>query len=82
MPRRVYPDHLLEREREAHAAVQAAAGRRELHNARRRHARALDALNRAEVVCPSCRRPFTPKRSDAIYCSTACRVAAHRARGS
>lgn len=28
--------------------------------------------------CPVCLCSFVPKRSDAVYCSGACRVAAHR----
>jgi len=28
--------------------------------------------------CPQCGEPFTPRRSDAVYCSLRCRVAHHR----
>lgn len=30
--------------------------------------------------CRKCGCQFAPKRSDAMYCSAACKVAAHRAR--
>ena len=32
--------------------------------------------------CEQCGKTFTPTRSDARYCSTKCRVAAHRSRTS
>ena len=51
--------------------------RRERHNARRRQKRAEAA--REPLACENCGEPFTPRRSDARYCSTRCRVAAHRA---
>ena len=31
--------------------------------------------------CPECRKPFTPRRSDAVTCSDACRQAKHRRLG-
>jgi hypothetical protein len=31
-------------------------------------------------TCAQCGETFAPKRSDARFCSTRCRVAAHRAR--
>jgi hypothetical protein len=34
------------------------------------------------IACPVCGEPFTPSRSDARYCSTTCRVRAHRSRGN
>jgi hypothetical protein len=33
-------------------------------------------------TCEHCDEAFTPKRADARFCSTKCRVAAHRARSS
>jgi len=33
---------------------------------------------RKDVVCPVCEKTFTPKRSDAKYCSNACRQKAYR----
>ena len=30
------------------------------------------------TICAACNTPFTPRRSTARYCSTACRMAAHR----
>ena len=42
-----------------------------------RHTRAV--TNRY-AICAACQRKFKPKRSDARYCSDACRQAAHRAR--
>ena len=49
----------------------------------RRLARDLRAPEREARLCarPGCSKPVTAKRSDARYCSTACRVAAHRAAG-
>jgi hypothetical protein len=32
----------------------------------------------SETICATCHTPFTPRRSTARYCGTACRVAAHR----
>lgn len=51
--------------------------------ARRRVQREWRQKNRprpTERPCRRCQRPFTPKRSDAAYCSSACRQAAHRQR--
>ena len=39
-----------------------------------------DTPERQPVVCGQCGQTFTPKRSDAQYCSGRCRVAAHRAK--
>jgi len=33
---------------------------------------------RKDMVCPVCEKTFTPKRSDAKYCSNACRQKAYR----
>ena len=33
---------------------------------------------RKDMVCPVCEKAFTPKRSDAKYCSNACRQKAYR----
>lgn len=35
-------------------------------------------FNRKDMVCPVCEKTFTPKRSDAKYCSNACRQKAYR----
>jgi hypothetical protein len=35
---------------------------------------------RANRPCATCAQPFTPPRSDGLYCSPACRQRAHRAR--
>jgi hypothetical protein len=46
--------------------------------------RAYRARNRKKsepTACAHCGEQFTPKRSDARYCSARCRVAAHRATG-
>ncbi len=56
---------------QARAAVQAEK------NSKRREAR---SLARAGRLCAQCADAFEPARSDARYCSTRCRVAAHRAR--
>ncbi len=32
----------------------------------------------SETICQHCGESFTPKRSDAVYCSAKCRVYAHR----
>jgi hypothetical protein len=32
----------------------------------------------SETICATCHTPFTPRRSTARYCGSACRVAAHR----
>ena len=34
--------------------------------------------SRKNMVCPVCAKTFTPKRSDAKYCSNACRQKAYR----
>lgn len=34
--------------------------------------------NRQNQVCKSCGKTFTPKRSDALYCCSACRQRAYR----
>jgi len=47
---------------------------REFRNERRR-------VENDARACERCDEPFTPRRSDARYCSSRCRVAAHRARG-
>lgn len=36
-------------------------------------------MYRAEPICAHCGEPFQPARADARFCSTACRVGAHRA---
>ena len=33
-------------------------------------------------TCAHCGQTYTPTRSDSIYCTAACRVAAHRAKAS
>jgi hypothetical protein len=38
-------------------------------------------VGRSKHLCERCGAAFTPRRADARYCSTRCRVAAHRARG-
>ena len=38
------------------------------------------ARARADRICLSCQRPFTPRRADAKTCSPACRQRAHRQR--
>jgi hypothetical protein len=35
---------------------------------------------RSTAVCSCCRRDFSPRRSDARFCSAACRQAAYRLR--
>ena len=40
----------------------------------------LRALARENLTCKRCGRTFTPKRSDAKYCSEACKQAAYRTR--
>lgn len=54
---------------------------REAETSTRRHRKRLEALRdgTAPRVCPGCGGPVTG-RADAVYCSTACRVRAHRAR--
>ena len=34
------------------------------------------------IACEACRKPFTPRRGSARFCSDRCRVAAHRARAA
>jgi hypothetical protein len=46
----------------------------------RRQLRARRRAERAKVACKVCRVKFVPTRSDARYCSNACRQAAHRKR--
>ncbi len=48
-------------------------------NARQRDLRRQARANRP---CKSCGRPFTGSRSDALYCSSACRQKAYRQRGA
>lgn len=57
-----------------------AAERRRANNAEwmRKH-RASSRHDPQPVACSHCGASFTPKRSTARFCSTACRVAAHRA---
>ena len=31
-----------------------------------------------KIICKGCGKAFTPKRSDAVYCSNACRQKAYR----
>lgn len=47
--------------------------------ARRRRRRSGEVVDRSEASCAHCGNPFTPKRSTATFCSTKCRVGAHRA---
>ena len=47
--------------------------------AKRRRRRSGEVVDRAEATCAHCGETFTPKRSTAQFCSTRCRVAAHRA---
>jgi hypothetical protein len=49
------------------------------HNARRAEQR---AAQRANSTCAQCGHAFNPSRSDARYCSPACRQTAYRAAGS
>ncbi len=54
-----------------------------LRAASRRLTRALgggDTPAALKLNCERCGEPFVATRSDARYCSTACRVAAHRSR--
>jgi hypothetical protein len=44
--------------------------------------RAATRTARSPQPCSHCGATFTPKRSTAQFCSTACRVAAHRARSA
>ena len=50
------------------------------HNRRRAEDRAR-ARARRTCACPGCREPLDAQRSTKRYCSTACRVKAHRAKG-
>lgn len=56
------------------------------HNARRQVLRAEYRPSRAKrqqpIVCGQCFERFTPKRSDAKFCSGGCRVKAHLAKGA
>ncbi|MEN9767814.1 MAG: hypothetical protein RLZZ32_1774 [Cyanobacteriota bacterium] len=56
------------------------AGQRRQRNAEwmRQH-RQQHRQEKGPVACTHCGSEFTPKRSTAQFCSTACRVAAHRA---
>ena len=47
---------------------------------RQRRRRAAAHVEPAGQPCAHCAEPFIPARSDALYCSGACRVAAHRAK--
>ena len=42
---------------------------------------ARERRQNAEQVCATCGNDFIPKRSDAKYCSVACKQKAYRARG-
>ena len=46
-----------------------------------RKQRAQNKQDRPTASCAHCGATFTPKRSTAQFCSTACRVASHRAQG-
>jgi hypothetical protein len=48
--------------------------------ARTRQARERRRRARADRVCDTCGETFTPSRSDAVYCSNACRQRAYRGR--
>jgi ribosomal protein L32 len=50
--------------------------------ARRRRRAKGEVTTPAVIPCTHCGTIFTPKRSTAQFCSTACRVAAHRARSA
>src|SRR5262245_5233277 len=67
-----------EKEIEAEKANQKAAHQRE----RRAEIKRWQARHAKPPKCPTCLKTFTPKRSDATYCSTACRQRAHRQRDS
>jgi len=45
-----------------------------------RRLRAARAAQRLDCVCASCSKQFKPKRSDAVYCSVACKQRAYRLR--
>jgi hypothetical protein len=57
----------------------AAAKRRERNAEWMRRQRAEQRKENQPVACIHCGSEFTPKRSTAQFCSTRCRVAAHRA---
>jgi len=48
---------------------------------RKRDARKRAQVERAEIECAACHIMFRPTRSDAAYCSSACRQSAYRQRG-
>lgn len=53
---------------------------RKARNALKQRGRRADAAARRQsVACAGCGQAFKPSRSDARFCSTRCRVAAHRA---
>lgn len=43
-----------------------------------KHKREKRLEKRKDMVCKTCGKTFTPKRSDAVYCSNACRQKAYR----
>ena len=43
-----------------------------------KHKREKRLEKRKDTVCKTCGNTFTPKRSDAVYCSNACRQKAYR----
>ena len=43
-----------------------------------RHKREKRLEKRKDMVCKTCGKTFTPKRSDAVYCSNVCRQKAYR----
>jgi hypothetical protein len=48
---------------------------------RRKRAEARKPIQRKPIRCEACGDRFTPIRSTARFCSTRCRMAAHRAAG-
>jgi hypothetical protein len=71
-----WPCHYCGRTVHAHterAAYYCADPCRQASHNERRH------VERAAITCP-CGRTFTPRRSDAVYCSAACRQRAYRQR--
>ncbi len=44
------------------------------------HQRARRKLNRPQLKCSTCKKPFTAARADACYCSNACRQWTYRQR--
>lgn len=62
------------------AGVFGAGWRAELLGAAKGLVRLLASDTGRGVTCEHCHEPFVPTRSDARYCSTRCRVAAHRSR--